>query len=252
MFTSNPFAELTVFLPPSAMQIFIGLMIVAVFIGTLADMLHKNSGKYFARRRQQAKAAATRELGGADKLSMAIKTLAVEVATAGEFCNVQRRISHVLMFYGFIFYLATTVVMVFAYPTPATPTPAIIPLLWNIGVIMVLIGGYWFFFLLRVNVARDGQPVFRFVLADLFIVTLLGSVTFALIWEYVQTTGNLTATKIAFGLYILFSTLLFGTVRWSKLAHMFFKPVVAFQRRVEEASGASSLPAPATRNDGAN
>jgi hypothetical protein len=250
MFTSNPFADLTAFLPPSAMQVYIVLMIVAVAVGTFLDMLHKSSGKFFARQMEKSKAAATRELSGADKASLAIRTIAVEVATAGEFCNPQRRISHVLMFYGFIFYLVTTIVMIFGYPTQATPTPAAIPLLWNIGVIMLLIGGYWFFFFLRVNVANDGQPVFRLVLADLFIVTLLGSATFALIWELTQTTGNLTATKIAFGLYILFTTLLFGTVRWSKLAHMFFKPVVAFQRRVEEASGASSLPAPATRNEG--
>jgi len=249
MFTSNPFADLTVFLPPIAMQVYIALMIVAVALGTIADMLHKNSGKYFAQRLKNSQAAATRELSGADKASLAIKTIAIDVATAGEFCNPQRRISHVLMFYGFIFYLVTTMVMIFGYPTHATPTPTVIPLLWNIGVIMVLIGGYWFFFFLRVNVAQDGQPVFRLVLADLFIVSLLGSVTFAFIWEIVQAGGNLIATKIAFGLYILFSTLLFCSVRWSKLAHMFFKPVVAFQRRVEAASGASSLPAPAPRNE---
>jgi len=249
MFTNNPFADLTVFLPPIAMQVYIILMILAVIIGTLADMMHKGSGTYFAQRRKRAKADATRALSGADKATLAIKTVAVEVATAGEFCNPQRRFSHLLMFYGFLLYVTTTVIMIFGYPTHATPTPAIIPLLWNIGVIMLLIGGYWFFFLLRVNVARDGQPVFRLVLADLFIVTLLGSVTFALLWVMVQTTGNLAATKIFFGLYILFTTLLFGSVRWSKLAHMFFKPVVAFQRRVEEASGASSLPAPAARNE---
>jgi hypothetical protein len=249
MFTSNPFAELSAFLPASAMQIYIILMILAVALGTIADMLHKNSGKYFAQRRRLSKEAATKELSVGDKASLAIKTIVVEVATAGEFCNVQRRISHILMFYGFIFYLVTTVVMVFVYPTHATPTPEIIPLLWNAGVISLLIGGYWFFFLLRVNVAKDGQPVFRLVQADLFIVTLLGSATFAFIWQYVQATSDLTSTKIAFGLYILFTTLLFGSVRWSKLAHMFFKPVVAFQRRVEEASGASNLPPPATRNE---
>ncbi len=249
MFTSNPFADLTVFLPPIAMQVYIALMIVAVALGTLADMLHKNSGKFFAQRLKNSQAAATRKLSGADKASLAVKTLAIDVATAGEFCNLQRRVSHVLMFYGFLFYVATTAIMIFGYPTHATPTPPAIPLLLNIGVIMILIGGYWFFFFLRVNVVEDGQPLFRLVLADLFIVTLLGSVTFAFIWEIVQAGGNLIATKIAFGLYILFTTLLFCSVRWSKLAHMFFKPVVAFQRRVEEASGASSLPAPATRND---
>ena len=249
MFTSNPFAELSAFLPASAMQIYIVLMIVAVFLGTIADMIHKSSGKYFAARQKKAKAAATKDLSVADKATLAVKTLAVEVATAGEFCNVQRRISHMLMFYGFILYLATTVIMVFTYPTHATPAPEAIPALWNIGVVMLLIGGYWFFFLLRVNVAKDGQPIFRLVPADLFIVTLLGSATFAFIWAYVQSTGDATWTRIAFGLYILFTTLLFGSVRWSKLAHMFFKPVVAFQRRVEEASGATNLPAPAPRNE---
>ncbi len=249
MFTSNPFAELAVFLPPTAMQVYIVLMIVAVAVGTLLDMLHKNSGKFFAQQLEKSKAAATRELSGADIASLAVKTLAIDVATAGEFCNVQRRISHVLMFYGFLFYVATTAVMILGYPTHATPTPTVIPLLWNFGVIMILIGGYWFFFFLRVNVVEDGQPMFRLVLADLFIVTLLGSVTFAFVWEIVQTAGNLTATKIAFGLYILFTTLLFCSVRWSKLAHMFYKPVVAFQRRLEEANGSSSLPTPSTRNE---
>ena len=249
MFTSNPFAELTAFLPPVAMQVYIILMVLAVIVGTVADMVHKNSGKYFAQRQKESRAAATRELSAGDKASLAIKTIVVEVASAGEFCNLQRRISHLLMFYGFIFYVVTTVIMIFGYPTQDLPTPALLPLLWNIGVIMILIGGYWFFFLLRVNVAKDGQPMFRLVPADLFIVTLLGSTTFAFIWEIVQTTGTLTETKIVFSLYILFTTLLFGSVRWSKLAHMFFKPVVAFQRRVEEASGASSLPAPVISED---
>ena len=36
MFTSNPFAELTVFLPSNAMQVYIILMIIAVVLGTIA------------------------------------------------------------------------------------------------------------------------------------------------------------------------------------------------------------------------
>ncbi len=249
MFTSNPFAELTVFLPPLAMQVYIVLMVFAVIIGTVFDMLHKSSAKFFAQQQAKSKANATKKLSGVDIVSLAVKTIAKEVVTSGEFCNQKRRISHLLMFYGFFFYLITTIVMVFGYPTPAMPTPMVLPVLWNIGALMIVIGGYWFFFFLRANVVYDGQPLFRLVLADLFIVTLLGSVTFAFIWELVQTTGNLAATKIAFGLYILFTTLLFGSVRWSKLAHMFYKPVVAFQRRLDEANGSSSLPAPSTHNE---
>tara|TARA_R110002049_G_scaffold141365_1_gene303013 strand:- start:887 stop:1411 length:525 start_codon:yes stop_codon:yes gene_type:complete len=36
-------------------------------------------------------------------------------------------------------------------------------------------------------------------------------------------------------LFIVASTVLFGSVLWSKFAHMFFKPAAAFQRRVSEA-----------------
>lgn len=250
MFTSNPFADVTAFLSPFTLQLYVVLMVLAVAAGTLYDMLHKSSAKFFAGRVEKSKAAATRKLSGAQTATLAVKTLAVEVASAGEFCNPQRRISHLFMFYGVLLYFITTILMVFGYPTHATPTPVILPVLWHVGVLMILIGGYWFFFLLRVNVAKDGQPVFQLVRADLFIVSLLSSVTFALIWRIIGSGGNATATHIAFGLYILCTTILFVSVPWSKFAHMFYKPAVAFQRRVEEANGSSALPSPVVRNEG--
>lgn len=244
MFTSNPFADLTVFLSPLVMQVYIVLMILAVAIGTLFDMLHKSSAKFFARQWKKSKAAATRRLSGADTASLAAQTILEEVATSGEFCNPKRRISHLLMSYGFVIYLITTIVMVFSNPTDGH-TPIILPVLWNIGALMILIGGYWFFFFLRVDVAKEGHSPFRMVRADLFIASLLASVTFALIWAIVQTAGNLFATKIVFGIYICFTTVLFVSVPWSKFAHMFYKPAAAFQKRVEEANGSSNLPRPA-------
>lgn len=233
----------------AGMQVYIVLMVFAVAIGTLFDMLHKNSARFFVRQWRKSKAAATKKLGGADTASLAVRTFLKEVATSGEFCNPKRRISHLLMFYGFLTYLITTIVMVFGYPTPATPAPVVLPVLWNIGALMVLIGGYWFFFLIRVDVAHEGHTPFRLVRADLFIVSLLASVTLALLWEIVQTADNLTATKVVFGIYIFFTTLLFVSVPWSKFAHMFYKPAAAFQKRVEEANGSSSLPRPADVNN---
>lgn len=244
MFTSNPFAELAVFLPSLVMQVYIVLMVAAVAIGTLFDMLHKRSARFFMQQRRKSQAAATKRLGVMDNASLAVRTLLKEVVTSGEFCNPWRRISHLLMFYGFLLYLVSTVVLVFCYPAADTPAPAVWPALWNIGALMVLTGGYWFFFFIRVDVAKEGHSPFRLVRADLFIVSLLASVTFALIWEVVQTTGNLRATQIVFGLYIFFTTLLFVGVPWSKFAHMFYKPAAAFQKRVEEANGSSNLPRP--------
>ena len=50
------------------------------------------------------------------------------------------------------------------------------------------------------------------------------------------------------GLYLIATTVLFGSVPWSKFSHMFFKPAAAFQKRVAEANGSrSNLPAPADK-----
>ena len=245
MFTTNPFTPLTAFVSPAVMQGYIVLMVLAVAIGTVFDLLHEKKVKFFMQERKRAKAAAKHPLSAVDLAAIAAGTLVKDIATFGEFCNRNRRISHVLMFYGFVLYLITTVALVFVYPTD-THTPVALPILWNIGALMTLVGGYWFFFFLRVNVTHDGHSPWRLVRADLFIVTLLASLTFALLLEVVVMAENTSATKVFASIYIFFTTLLFVSVPWSKFAHMFYKPVVAFQRRVEEADGSSDLPTPAT------
>jgi hypothetical protein len=150
--------------------------------------------------------------------------------------------------YGFVLYVVTTVIMVFAYPTPATPTPAILPALWYIGALMVCLGGYWFWFFIRADVAAEGNSPFRIVHADLFVVSLLASVTLGLIWAFVQTAGSHSSANVFLALYLLATTVLFGSIPWSKFSHMFFKPAAAFQKRLEQANGSrGNLPAPAER-----
>ncbi len=245
MFASNPFAELMAFLSPAFMQIYIVLMILAVAAGTIYDMFHKRSFQYFMQRRRDSEARAKRRVSGIKKFSLMLRTLGKEVLTSGEFCNVQRRMSHLLLFYGFLLYVIPTIVMVYVFPTAVMATPAVWPILWNVGAVMVLIGGGWFFFFLRVNVAYEQDPPYRLIPADLFVGSLMASALFALIWEIVQATGGLLATQVFFGIYLFFTTLLFVSVPWSKFAHMFYKPAAAFQRRVEDANESVYLPAAA-------
>jgi hypothetical protein len=122
------------------------------------------------------------------------------------------------------------------------------PRLWWIGGLMVLAGGYWFWFFIRVDVAAEGQTPLRLMRADLFILSLLASVTLGLVWAWLQARGSGTA-GVLFGLYILATTVLFGGVYWSKFAHMFFKPAAAFEKRVAQANGTNlNLPLQ-TRDD---
>ncbi len=248
MFTINPFAELSASVAPVIMQVYIVVMVLLVAVGTLVDMAHKKSARYFFNHWRTAKNRGTRQVGGGETLSLAIQTAVVEGLASGEFCNPRRRIAHLLTMYGFLLYVVTTAIMVFAYPTPATPTPAILPELWYIGALMVCLGGYWFWFFIRVDVAAEGNSPFRFVHADLFVVSLVISATLGLIWAGIQSTSHAAWADLFLAFYLVATTVLFGSVAWSKFAHMFYKPAAAFQKRVEQANGSRrNLPAPASR-----
>ena len=248
MFTNNPFAELSASIAPIVIQTYVVVMIILVVGGTLFDIYHKKSAKYFFSNWQKAKNSGTQQVTGGQMVSLAVQTALMEGLTSAEFCSARRRIAHLLTMYGFLAHVFATTVMVFWYPTAATPAPAILPQLWHIGALMVCVGGYWFWFFIRVDVAAEGNSPFRVVQADLFIVSLLASATLGLIWAYLQATGATWCANVLLGLYFIATTVLFGSVPWSKFAHMFFKPVAAFQRRVADADGSrSNLPGPADK-----
>ena len=244
MFTSNPFAELSASISPAVMQTYVILMIILVAAGTLFDVVHKGSAKYFFENWRKSKRKAVKQVGGAEMAAIAVQTGVVDVLTPGEFSNQRRRRAHLLTMYGFVFYVIPTALMVFCYPTSAAPTPGVVSLMWWVGGLMLCAGGYWFWFFIRVDVAAEGKTPLRVMHADLFILSLLASVTLGLIWAVA---GG--GTGVLFALYIVATTVLFAGVPWSKFAHMFFKPAAAFEKRVSKANGtAQNLPT-LTRDD---
>ncbi len=82
MFTSNPFAELSAFISPAVMQTYVIVMVILVAAGTIYDVLHKKSARYFRRNMQKSRARGS-AIGGGEMVSMAIKTAVVDVATSG-------------------------------------------------------------------------------------------------------------------------------------------------------------------------
>ncbi len=247
MITSNPFAELSASIPPDIMQAYAVIMFVLVAAGTLFDIVHKRSAAYFFSNWRNARDTGTRQIGGGEMVSLALQTAVIEGLTSGEFCSARRRIAHLITMYGFLAYVITTAIMVFWYPTPATHTPALLPQLWYLGALMVCVGGCWFWFFIRVDVVSEGHSPFRVVRADLFVLSLLASAALGLIWAILQASDSWLASGFL-GLYLIATTVLFGSVPWSKFSHMFFKPAAAFQKRVEEANGSrSNLPGPADK-----
>ena len=156
---------------------------------------------------RKSKAKGAKPVGGGELVSIAVQTAVVDVLASGEFCNPRRRIAHLLGMYGFVLYVLATVVLVFD-----AAAGAIWAQLWWLGGLMVCVGGYWFWFFIRVDVAAEGNSPFRVVRADLFILSMLASVTLGLLWAWAQAKGG-PGALVLFGLYILATTVLFGRCR---------------------------------------
>jgi len=235
MIMSNPFVGLADSIPPGLMKTYVVLMVLLVIAGVVLDIRHKQSAKYFFEKGEALKKLAKREVSSAERTTIAIGTLTNEVLASGEFENPDRRKSHLLMMYGFVFFVLTTVSMIFSLPLAEGEKGSVLTaLLWHASAISVCVGGYWFWFKIRVDVRSEGHEWYDVHLSDLFIVSLLLTTTFALAWSLFQ--GSALGW-LAFAIFIGAATTLFSTVFWSKFAHMFYKPAAAFQKKVAKADG---------------
>ena len=226
------------------MQAFVVAMIILVVVGTVVDMIHKKNVKYFFENAKKAKKQATRTVSVGKKTSIVLKTVGSDILTTSELDG-KRRLSHLLGMYGTIIFWITSTIMIFNYSTPESVTPPILPLLWHLGAIMTCLGGYWFWFFLRVDVSAEGNPWYRVIKADLFVLSLVVTATFGLIWSYLQTAGLSGWDTLFLVLFIISNLVLFGGVYWSKFAHMFYKPGAAIQKHLAEADGSNeNLPTP--------
>ena len=240
MFTVNPFVELSATISPSVMQTYVWLMILCVAGGTIFDVIHKQSAKYFFANMKKSRESGDRQLSSGQVRGIALKTLGDEVLTSSEFCNPNRRLAHLLTMYGFIAYVVATAVMVFSLPGEAS---GFWTFLWWVGILALAAGCIWFWFFIRVDVAAEGGSPFRLMRADLFVVSLMTSAVFGILWALTQGT-------VWLALYLIATTVLFGSVPWSKFSHMFFKPAAAMQKKIAVENGAlDNLPRPADRTN---
>jgi len=248
MISTNPFAILAETVPSIGMQIFALAMVALAGGGTILDIIHKKNVKYFFNNAKKAKLSATKNLSSGEKISVVTKTIAHDILTTAELGATQRRIAHVMGMYGTILFWIGSAVMIFKYSTPGIETPSIWPIIWHIGAIMTCLGGYWFWFFLRVDVSAEANPWNRIVRADLFVLSLLATSTLGLLWSYFQSAGILGWDKLFLVLFGLSNIALFGGVYWSKFAHMFYKPGAAIQKNLSEADGfRDDLPPPADK-----
>src|SRR5258706_3582373 len=128
MFTNNPFAAAAQLVSAAFMHWFLIVMVLAVIAGTLFDIAHKGSAKYFFANWSKSRAKGSRRIGGGELASIAVQTALVAVMTSDEFSNQRPRLAHLLTMYGFVIYAGPTAILVFC-----NSAPGIDPLLWRFG-----------------------------------------------------------------------------------------------------------------------
>ena len=246
MFNTNPFSVLAETIPPIAMQGFIVAMIVLIALGTIIQMIHHKNLTYFFNNAKKAKLSATKQLGLGEKTSIIAKTTVVDIGTTSELGFGKRRLAHVLGMYGTILFWVSSGILVFCYTGIGKSNSEMWSMLWHTGAILTCLGGYWFWFFLRVDVSAEAHPWYRIIKADLFVLALLACATFGLAWSYTQFGGQVGLSYLFFTLFVAANLILFGGVYWSKFAHMFYKPGAAIQKNLAEADGSrDNLPPPA-------
>ena len=246
MLETNPFSLLSEVVPTVVMQGFIIAMVLLIAFGTIIQMIHHKNLTYFFNNAKKAKLQATREVGAAEKAKIIAKTTVYDIGTTSELGFGKRRLAHVLGMYVTIIFWIASAMLVFCYTGADKTSSTLWSILWHVGAILTCVGGFWFWFFLRVDVSAEAHPWYRIIKADLFVLALLACSTFGLAWSYTQFNGQVGLSFIFFALFVVSNLVLFGGVYWSKFAHMFYKPGAAIQKNLAEADGSrDNLPPPA-------
>ena len=246
MLETNPFSLLSEVVPTVVMQGFIIAMVLLIAFGTIIQMIHHKNLTYFFNNAKKAKLQATREVGAAEKAKIIAKTTVYDIGTTSELGFGKRRLAHVLGMYGTIIFWIASAMLVFCYTGADKTSSTLWSMLWHVGAILTCVGGFWFWFFLRVDVSAEAHPWYRIIKADLFVLALLACSTFGLAWSYTQFNGQVGLSFLFFALFVVSNLVLFGGVYWSKFAHMFYKPGAAIQKNLSEVDGyRDDLPGPA-------
>ncbi len=246
MLETNPFSVLSEIVPTVVMQGFIIAMVFLIAFGTIIQMIHHKNLTYFFNNAKKAKLQATREVGAVEKAKILAKTTVYDIGTTSELGFGKRRLAHVLGMYGTIIFWISSAILVFCYTGADKSTSSLWSVLWHLGAILTCVGGFWFWFFLRVDVSAEAHPWYRIIKADLFVLALLACSVFGLAWSYTQFNNQMGLSFLFFALFVVSNLVLFGGVYWSKFAHMFYKPGAAIQKNLAEADGSrDNLPPPA-------
>lgn len=154
-------------------------------------------------------------------------------------CSRTKRLSHIAIFWGFVF-LAISTTLAFL----TNPTDLILPLynpvkiFGNSGGILVVIGFIGMFYIR----SREKVPIWRLNRSDLFLLTLfLAAVTGFITQQSIYSSLGSYWVSASFWIHMVFVVMLLATAPFTKFFHAISKPVSLLYQEIEKRSGEEPL-----------
>lgn len=154
-------------------------------------------------------------------------------------CNNVKRLSHLAIFWGFVFLGISTVLAFFTNPTNLVlPLWNPVKLFGNVGGALILVG-FGAMFYVRY---RERAPVWRLTRSDSFLmILLLAVVTGFITQQAVYSAGETVWVSATFWIHMVFVVGLLATAPFTKFFHAVSKPVALLHDELDVKSGREPL-----------
>ena len=155
-------------------------------------------------------------------------------------CNKTKRLSHILIFWGFAFTGISTILAYLMNPNDLVlPLSHPVKIFGNVGGIL-LVAGFIGMFYIRY---QENGSAWRLTKADYFLVTLFLTVITGFITQQMVYSFNTDLTvDVAFWIHMVFIVLLLATAPFTKFGHAVYKPVWLLYDQLNAKTEESLLP----------
>jgi len=231
-----PFLDLPV---PNALIDLGGIVVLALVMVGLVYRVRVGSLHHFFRWQvigPVEKAAATSGVVGGVFVVFLRDVLASRVL---ETCSTAKRLSHLGMFWGFVFLAVSTVLAFFTNPTNLVlPLWNPVKVFGNMGGALVLVGFAGMFYVRY----REQAPMWRLTRSDLFLtIILLAVVTGFMTQQAVYSAGETVWVSATFWIHMVFVVGLLATAPFTKFFHAVSKPISLLQDELDQRRGREPL-----------
>jgi len=154
-------------------------------------------------------------------------------------CSKTKRVSHLAIFWGFVFLGISTTLAFLTNPTNLVlPLYNPVKLFGNFGGALVVIGFLGMFYVR----SREGAPAWRLTRSDVFLITLfLATITGFVTQQTIYSSLGSLWISSTFWIHMLFVVTLLATAPFTKFFHALAKPISLLHEEADKRSGVEQL-----------